>query len=90
MPPRTDQVCMQGAAASFCLIEHSATRFGVIPVTLSPSSLFLVAPGPPLPPTSLYRQVADERDAKKLLRQAAEHYGVPTTVAGAVYSVKHW
>lgn len=35
-------------------------------------------------------QVGDESDAKKLLRRAAEHYGVPTTMAGAVDSVKHW
>ncbi|KAL4437470.1 hypothetical protein ABPG77_003451 [Micractinium sp. CCAP 211/92] len=35
-------------------------------------------------------QTADESDAKKLLRQAAEHYGVPTTMGGAVDSVKHW
>ncbi|KAL4452131.1 hypothetical protein ABPG75_007793 [Micractinium tetrahymenae] len=41
-----------------------------------------------LPPRT--DQIADESDAKKLLRQAAEHYGVPTTMGGAIDSVKHW
>lgn len=35
-------------------------------------------------------QTTEESDAKKLIRQAAETFGMPATVSDAVASVQHW